>query len=452
MRTVRRLLLSRGLATGVMFAIVALFALSSIVPDVEQLQPAARPQAALRKPLLFWIGQHLRPRDVVTSPLFMIFPAYLLVAISTCTVHRIGVHRRRLDRGRAGLERFRTERRFTLPARADAGAVLAERLREARYDVAAASDRSVHGRRGSIGFWGSIAFHIGLLGILGGAVVSSLTALHGEIVLTEGFPVPFTRESMLYLSGAGNLPDLGGASLSIRDFLADYSKRGDPVDFSVRLGVVRDGRRIAEELVRVNRAFHYAGLQLTLHRYGFAPALEARDPSGRIVLDAVSVMQLLPPGKQDSVPLDGGGELRVRLYPDFTFRDGKPATQSLQPIRPAIEYAWIDRGGGTRAAGIVEVGRTASIDGYQVSFPSVSYWGALLVARDRGIWLFALGAALGVLGLALRLLFPDQSVRLSWEPREDAMAVTMTASTRFFPALHEEQVDRLAQHVLDTVA
>ena len=39
--------------------------------------------------------------------------------------------------------------------------------------------------------------------------------------------------------------------------------------------------------------------------------------------------------------------------------------------------------------------------------------------------------------------FPDQVVRLSWQPCEDGIRVKMAAGTRFFPSLHEEQLDRL---------
>jgi hypothetical protein len=59
----------------------------------------------------------------------------------------------------------------------------------------------------------------------------------------------------------------------------------------------------------------------------------------------------------------------------------------------------------------------------------------------------AIGSLVGTVGLALRLAFPDQSVRVGWEAWENGTRLSVLASTRFFPALHEDQVERLVREL-----
>ena len=319
---------------------------------------------------------------------------------------------------------------------------LAAGLRSARYRVIAQQEGLVHGVRGEAGFFGSIAFHLGLLLVLAGVVASSLTRVNGEVVLTEGFPVAFTPASMLSLDGGDRFPARAAAdSLSIRDFVAEYSPQGTPVDYSLLLSVHRGGERIVEEQVRVNQPFRWQGFQITLHRFGFAPELAARDPSGRLRQDAVTVLQLLPPGRPDTVPLEGGGSLKVRLFPDLAMKGARPQTRSLRPARPVAFFEWQDEAGRTVASGQVERGSEVDAGGYRLAFRSLSYWAGFVVARDRGLWFFVVGSVLGSAGILARLVLPDQTVRIEWG---DGRA-RLLASTRFFPALHREEIARLVR-------
>jgi hypothetical protein len=110
-----------------------------------------------------------------------------------------------------------------------------------------------------------------------------------------------------------------------------------------------------------------------------------------------------------------------------------------------LAFRWIDADGRERAAGRVGRGQEVSSGGYTVAFPALSYWAGFQVSRDAGLAFLAIGSLVGTIGLALRLAFPDQSVRVGWEAWENGTRLRVLASTRFFPALHEEQVERLVQ-------
>lgn len=445
----RRFLLSRNLAIGVMVVMLTVLGLSSLVPEVDLAEPARAAEFAARKPLLAWATHHLKPQDIAASPFFLVLPAYLFAGISWSIVERTRQFRKASARGlEPNTTRFRVQRELELaePPELAASRLVAE-ARRAGYDEVAASQDGWEGGRGRIGFAGSLAFHVGLLLVLAGVAASALTRLTGEVVLSEGFEVPLTRESMLTLSGSGNFPDLPGCTLAIRDLVADYSPQGTPMDYSLLLAVRRGKETLVERLVRVNGAFEWGGFQLTLHRFGYAPELTARDATGQERVSGVALLQLLPPGKEDAVPLAGGGELRLALFPDFALVAGRPVSRSPRAVNPALEFSWREADGREVARGRVGLGAETVVNGHLVAFSSLSNWGGFILARDRGLWFFVVGSLLGSLGMLLRLAYPDQSLKLQWAAVEGGTRVRIVAATRFFPALHEENLDRLLSRI-----
>lgn len=447
-KRLRRFLLSRDAAIAVMVLMAGLLALGNLPSQL--IEPQDLPAFEADHPTLTWLADRLSPERLARSPWFLVLPAYLVGGISLSVVSRARALRRQ-GVGR-GQQRFRCERVALVPLPA---ASASERVREAlerggfEWDEPAGPDgdpRELRAARGRVGTAGSLAFHVGLLLLVVGGMLSLLTRTGGELLLAEGFPKPFTPASFLTLSGAERFPDTGGTRVSVRDFVAEYSRQGTPVDYSVLLTLEREGDR-REFLLRVNQAAWWEGLQLTLHRYGFAPELVARDPRGQVVLDAVGVLRLLPPGTEDTLPLADGGRLAVRLYPDFSTADGEPGTRSLEPKRPVILFRWLDPDGREVGAGSVELGAAARVAGREVAFPSLRAWGGFLVGRDLGLWVFAAAALFGTVGLVLRLSFPDQTIAASWEPEGTHTRVTLRASTRFFPALFEERIGALARQL-----
>ena len=430
-----------------MLAMALVLGLASLSPDLETLDPAAAERLAAERPVSYWVGANLRPQHVAQGPVFVACAAYLFLGVAVSIVQRVKAYRFVRRKGsRAGAERFRVERELEVRAAADRIGDRVRRVLEAsRYRVRGGPTVPglIEGFKGEAGFFGSIAFHVGLLLSLVGVGASSLTRWNAEILITEGFPVPFDPSAMHNLSRRDGFPDLTGYLFSIRDFVADYSPQGTPVDFAVLLSVLDAGDPVKESPVRVNQAFVWRDIQLTLHRYGFAPEIVATDPAGKRQVEAVNVLQVLPPGREDAVPISGGGELRVKLYPDYATLQGEPASRSLRPLRPVLVFRWLDAEGRERASGRVARGRSATSDGYTVAFPALSYWAGFQVSRDKGLVFFALGSLIGTVGIALRLAFPDQSVRVEWDPWENGARLRVLASTRFFPALHEEQIERL---------
>jgi cytochrome c biogenesis protein ResB len=430
MRTLQRLLLSRRNAVGAMALLALLLALASATPQGEDLEALRR-----RRPTVAWALERLHPAEVARSPVFVALVGFVAAGVLLSMVTRVRARRERPAPGTT--ERFVERRSLVLPVPpAEAEARAAAALREAGFPGA------LSGWRGGAGFWGSIAFHAGLLVTLGGIALSATGRFSGEVVLVEGFPAEVSPAMFLRADPPERLEVLRGTRLSISDVAATFADRGRLVDVSAVLHVERAGRPAERRFVSVNVPVDVAPFQLTLHAYGFAPELRAVDPSGRTRAEGTVALRVLPPGTEDSLVLDPGGQLTFRFFPDGG--DGaRPASASPVPARPVLEFRWYERGA-LVAQGRVAPGGEAVVAGYRLAFPRYVYWADLLVGRDPGLPWFTLGAILGVAGLALRLARHEQSWAAEIAPAPSGSELRLTLSARYFPGLLRERADRLA--------
>lgn len=428
-----RLLLSRRVAVGAMAVLGLVLGLSSFASGVDPDRLEALRQ---ERPLRVWVFERLRPEALTRSPAFLALPGYIALAVAASIAQR-GRGWWRARRGPGSLERFVARREVRLAAGADAA--------RRRLDAAARAlglprgAGGLEGRRGDLGFAGSLVFHAGLLVTMVGVAASAAARFGGELVLTEGAPVVVGPEAMLRADPPEGLAGLSGTRLAVSQVSAGFGGTGTLTDVSA---VVEHGAGGERQMVSVNVPLEVRGYQLTLHRYGFAPGLEARRPDGREAAVGVAVLRLLPPGVEDSLALEGGGELKLRLYPDWAPKDGAPASRSLEPLRPVLRFTWLE-GGREVASGAVPRGGEVEVAGYRVAFPTLGYWVDLLVGRDPGLPWVSLGALLIVLGLAARFTWHEQAWRATVRPEGAACVVAFALSARYFPAALEQRADAL---------
>lgn len=445
-----RFLLSRGLAVSAIAATAALLALATLVPDPSEPAFEAMRQ---RHPLRAAVLERLDLGRLTRSPAFLVLPGFIGLSVAASMWQRTRARLRSQRDGPVRLERFVVRR--TVRVRGDATAAAArieEALARAGFPRAAVASGPVerHGDRGALGFAGSMLFHAALLVTLSGIALSAIGRFTGELLLTEGFAAAVDAGSMVSASPPEGLRGLTGVRLTARDVAVEYvrdadrvpSSRSGMVEIGAVLDVERDGAPPVRTSVGVNAPASVVGYQLSLHRYGFAPEVGAVDPAGRVRADAIALLEVLPPGVEDTVALDGGGELRLSLYPDFVLRDGRPTSRSARDVRPVLAWRWLE-GGRVVAAGRVERGGESDVGGYRVAFPSLQHWVGLVVSKDPGLPWFAAGALLGVAGLTLRLVGHERAWTASLRAHGSATDVEVALSARYFPALLAERADRV---------
>lgn len=439
MRTLLRLLLSRSYAAGALGLLAVLLGLAALVPDGERLRELGRVYPRLAATL-----EALRPAEVVRSPILLVIAAWVAAAIVASMVTRVRARRgARAVQGPPSLERFQVRRELRVDSPPD------EAARRVRAAVRAAGfpvHAELAGSRGGAGFWGSMAFHAGLLLVLFAVVLSARLRFHGDLVLTEGFPFPLEPKVFLRAEPAAALAGLRGVRIAVSDVTASYREGSQLTDVSAVLEVDRPGSNPVRRFVSVNVPVDLDEFQLALSSYGVAPELHATDPAGATRLDGSVVLHALPPGTEDTVFLAGGGILRLRYYPEHVLDGGRDATASMFPIRPVLAFQWYE-GGKRVAEGRVARGEEARVAGYRLSFPEFAYWLRLDVTRDPGVPWFAFGSLVAVLGLAVRFTFGEEAWRARITPATGGALVEITLSARYHPARLEVRARRFVEAI-----
>jgi cytochrome c biogenesis protein len=254
---------------------------------------------------------------------------------------------------------------------------------------------------------GSIALHLSLVLILLGALIGATAGFRNP-----GFAVPVGSRMDV---GAGT-----GLSVLALRFSDTYYLDGRPSDYASDLVIFRDGAPVAEQTVRVNQPLRYDGVSFYQATYGAAAAMSIVDRSGTVLFDG-------------SVPLastsrDGRRSMGRLALPGtgVTINLSGAASGVVDPLVKAgqLRVEVIDDGSAAPiASAVLAQGVEASLADLSITFLREGRFTGLIVARDPGVPLVGLGAALLAIGVGVVLLLPNRRFWVLVQPAGSGSAV-----------------------------
>ncbi|MGB9005772.1 MAG: cytochrome c biogenesis protein ResB [Candidatus Aminicenantales bacterium] len=270
------------------------------------------------------------------------------------------------------------------------------------------------GRKKTLGWFGSDIVHLGLLVILAGAIISSLTGFRTFLKLEKGKPQPVPR---------------AGFEVRLDKFDTEYYPDGQNVkDWKSRLTVIEGGREVRTEVIEVNRPLAHRGFRIYQNSYvqeTKSPLLifEVLESAPRERAQRV----VLRPGQSAAVGKTGLTLSLLRFEPDFV-RDqgGLVSSRSEELNNPAAQVA-LSRAGETLLSGWVfarypEFSMThgAQTSNGTIAFrdilPGISSDASIIeAAQDKGVPFIWVGCGLLMAGLFLAFYWPTREVRLLLE-------------------------------------
>ncbi len=407
-----RLVTSRRVVMGLMMATIAAISLQLLVPQHRNALPGE--YAA-------WNARYgevsnvlvLAGVDRVTSTPW--FRTIVLLMSAAMTLSGILRGWRLISTGPAvhGPVRYRQ----CLPATTDM-ATMAERLRQSRFRVLVLGS-TISAHRGALASWGSIAFHLGIVVIVAGSVVTSLTAFTGYVELAPGQALisgdEAARGADYIVSNSRSEPEL-----AVRLDKVEVERWPNGEAKQVRALVTVLGSDDTERIRTVTRngPIHIAGADFTLGSpMGTAVRFTYIDQSG----GATSGYVNLPESRTDAVP----SVVRVPGTEfDLTVRHA-PESEPIDNVR--VEYT--DDAG---AVGSLLPGHAVSVDGGELVFEAVETWAMFMVSKDPGFSVMVAGGIVVVAGLALALFISPATVTAR---RDAGVVVVEQRSRRFVPNL-----------------
>lgn len=435
---------SRALSTWLLIIITVMLTVGTLLPNPAYMLPSDIAGLQARHPLLFEIGARYNQEKLVTGYLFGTIGVFLVVSATLCSIDRLLARRRAVQGADAGDGLFEGGTVSTLHLKGAAAqqveAFAADWLRRRLPGMSITQPESgmIIAQRGRCGFWGSILFHTGLIMLLVGLVVFHLGGTRGWLSFTEGQGYLLEKSRFTHLEKE---PVWGARLPAVQlELLKQYSLFA-PHDVNTaiehvarfRVTDARNGESFTRD-VRINEPLRLEGKDFLLMNGGFATRLAITDASGMKVFDSFVNLRE-ESGTKDDFFTDGGRlHVQVRFYPDFAVDRGQPVSKSQQLKNPAAAIV-VTQGVVKLFDGIVPLGRNVHVSDYIFSIPDVRRWVSLEVSSEPGIETFFICAFIGMLGLLLRMLDPDEQIAIMVNTEEHGIRVDVSAASRHFSAL-----------------
>jgi cytochrome c biogenesis protein len=439
----------RSMRTALVLLVVLAAAsiLGSLFPQ-EGISPQRVDQYFGDHPALAPVLDRLGLFDVFGSAWYMAIYLALLGALVACLVPRtralVRVLRSRPPRG-GDLARYRTRAAFDTPASPDQAMATARRvLRRSRYRLAEHPEGSgepqwgaqvgrgeLAGEKGYLREAASMLFHVALLVLLVGLAYGKAYGYRGQAAIVEGETWANARVGYDSFSpGRFFGPErLAPFQLRLDDFTNSFYANNTPRAFVSRLTALDlDGRELRSQQVAPNRPLTVDGVRVFQSDYGYVPVVRVQDRNGKELLAPQEVLTLRDPASEVS-----NGAVKVtRSTPQvglqmvlFTgLRTGPDCPPGMdfcndprlsRPVLVVLAYQGdlqADRAQSVfsldhsrlRPLGdrplLLPPGRSGRLaNGMVVSFTDLKQYSVLTLARDPGVPVVAVGAALLLCGL-----------------------------------------------------
>jgi cytochrome c biogenesis protein len=474
----------RSMRTALVLLVVLAAAsiLGSLFPQ-EGISPQRVDRYFADHPALAPVLERLGLFDVFGSAWYMAVYLALLGALVACLVPRtralVRVLRSRPPRG-GDLARYRTRATFETSASPGEAMAAARRvLRRNRFRLAE-REGELAGEKGYLREVASMLFHVSLLVLLVGLAYGKGYGYRGQAAIVEGETwanarVGYDSYSPGRFFGADRLAPF---QLRLDDFTNSFHPDNTPREFASRLTALDlDGRPLQSQRVAPNRPMTVDGVRIFQSDYGYVPVVRVRDADGKELLAPQEVLTLRDPASEWStgavkvtrsspqVGLDLTMFTGLVTAPDCP--GGAPFCNDPRLVRPVlVVLAYQGDLQAHRAQSVFSLDRTRLeplgdrplllvpgqsrklANGMEVSFTDLKQYSVLTLARDPGVPVVAVAAALLLLGLVPSLYVTRRRVWVRAVPAGAGGArVELAGLALQGKAAFEAELARLAEQV-----
>lgn len=403
---------SRRVAIGLMIATIAAISLQLLVPQHRNALPGEYAAWNARYGELSNVLVLAGVDRVTSTPWFRTIVLLMSASMALSSILR-GWRLVRTGPAVRGSVRYTRSMAVTTDV-----AVIAERLRQGRFQVSVAGG-AINAHRGVAASWGSIAFHLGIVVIVAGSVVTSLTAFTGYVELAPGQMLTSgdqtTGGADYIVTNSRAEPEM---TIRLDGVEVERWPNGGAKQVRALLTVQRPDGTTQRQTVTRNNPLSVGGADVTLGSpMGAAVRFIYVDERGETSGGYVN----LPETRTDSVP----SVVRVPGTEfDVTVRHA-PETGPTDEVH--VEYT-DDRG----VVRLLQRGEAIPAGEGQLVFESVETWALFMVSKDPGFSVMVAGGIAAIAGLALALFISP--VTLSGR-QEAGVVVIEQRSLMFVPDL-----------------
>lgn len=290
----------------------------------------------------------------------------------------------------------------------------------------------IFAQKGLPGSWAVVIFHLSLLLIISGTVITQAMKFEGSFYVAEGQTWSNKAENYLgYQTGpwfkSWMWPDF---QLYLEKFSAVYPANGFPQQLTSQVSLLEQGNVVRRQTVQVVKPLRYKGFTVYQIKHGYAPELNLRDPNRQVLLDAVVSMNTNSENEEysDEIIVPGTGiRINLRFLPDFRQdRPNKFSSRSFMPKNPGMAVTVRDANNQIIFHGPLMVGNEITFQGYNLQFQAYRHWSGFTAVFDPGFPVIFTGFILGTLGLICMFYLDYQRIWVGWEQVEGGWEIEVS--------------------------
>lgn len=447
----------------IILSLIILFALGLVVPQKRSfLSQNQYVQWKQQYPVIARIIETLHFNEIYIAPITILFLGLFFINLLVVIVHRIPLVLRRsylLDNSKhlIALKHVAEDpavRQITIscnnedqtPAIADK---VASFFRQRFWSVLRTDDShsilAVRNRYSPVGF---LLFHISFLLCLAGGLLVVYTRFSGNLTLTEGEEFKsdirqfrlIKNDPVLFKA----LPELGITLLKV----SPVYEGSVATDLNVLLRV-KYFSDFFDAKSKINEPVSIGEVSILPVTIGISPLFVLKKDDHEIG-GAYFILNVLK-GSEDSFEFSGlPYKITVRFFPDFVDETENPATKSLEMKNPVFRLR-VERDGEKIYEGNMRLGESVGFDGLALSCQDIRYWVDFLVIREYGNVLLITGFILGAIGLIMRLVFYQKTVRVCFDHDDRTCVVYITGRSEYYERTFQEEMDSIYKAIASRI-
>ncbi|MHB1418943.1 MAG: cytochrome c biogenesis protein ResB [Bacillota bacterium] len=309
----------------------------------------------------------------------------------------------------------------------------------------------VWGSKFSWGYFSATVFHLGLLVVVIGGLISLTTHFRGAFYALEGSV--FTDQHDAYITTNEGLfypKEHRDFQIRVDDVILKYDNKGLLRDFMSKVTILEKGKEVKKGLVSGPAPFKYKQMIFYKKRFGYAPGMTIRTPDGketkfRVVMDTSMYDDWIRHKGEFRIP-GTLYDVEAYFYADLAYSDKDPTLETHRIKSPGLTLK-VKRDREKVFQGKLPLQGKVRFDNYTLSFDNYRDWYGLTVVKDWGIPVVFTGFLILIMGAAMIYLLVPRDIAVHLVKQEQRLVLTIHGRTGKYHHLFEEELQHLKNNL-----
>ncbi|GBE06052.1 MAG TPA: hypothetical protein ENH45_06080 [Nitrospirae bacterium] len=432
---IKRFLISPRTVISLIIITLIACVIGFLVPQITDKSPSYFELWKEKNIYTFRIVDRLQLNRVYTSVWFLSLVVLITVSLGYSLCLQV---KKNIRQGREHKARKKKHKPFSGPDR------IMKIFKKRRYRLSGvySDDQKLIFTKNSIGRWGGVIFHLGLLLVIISAIAVLCFQKSGFVQLMEGDlfdgkETGFLVKDRGVFAGEFN----AGFKTHLSKLVHTYWDGGELKFLESSVRIIREPG-ITDKKISVNDPLFIDDTNIyQSNNYGYTLSFILKKPAGEEVLthfniDRAGDIKQPATGKSD-FPLSPY-IFKMKFLPDVT-------SKSFYLTKPIL-YLTVSEGGSVVFNGLIIPGNAVKIEEDILYFTGVRYWSGLLFVNNPGMSGAYIGFIIGIFGIAVMFLLPYKEIHLTLDT--DTGLYGIAGMTKRYGAIFKEEMDEIKTEIV----